>query len=502
MSDNKISAIANIYGTFHLDENEFAIPAYSLQEVVNHPPALVQVPLAPDHVLGVFNLRGVIIPVVDLSLLLGLTRAQSKSSEEKKVAIILHDDFLVGVVFERTGEVLRDDASKRSSYEYSENTKERVLAGAFKLDDGKRIVQILDINSLFSLEGLAFDAQKHTLAKRNGEDLNALKGKRRQAISFRAGNGSYALAMDSVREIVNCDLLDSSALSAGICVGCLNLRGSTVPVVDFDAYLGGGMRESSSELASYRGQKAMILSLGGDLIGLMVPAVDSIVSYFENELAAFPEMVPGRKGFILGCLLNGEGETMLLDAGKILSEDEISKITKGHSALFARGESSQEKAASQERRTYITFELRSDFAVEISEIREIIEFPEEYMTPPGMPPACIGMLSLRGELVPLLDGRMVYAMPTSEACAERKVLVFDHESSKFAVVVDAVNTIMRIPVTSKVRFNKLLCGASVGEAEQDIEEALMVTDENGSSKGLLLLKLERLAKRALIQAAA
>jgi purine-binding chemotaxis protein CheW len=91
----------------------FAVPADTASEVVNVP-ALTRVPGAPPHMLGVFAHRGEILPVVDLSRLLGHTLdEQFKRAvlvRTAKGAIALTATKVLGVstlegVFERLGQV-------------------------------------------------------------------------------------------------------------------------------------------------------------------------------------------------------------------------------------------------------------------------------------------------------------------------------------------------------------------------------------------------------------
>jgi purine-binding chemotaxis protein CheW len=60
---------------FRLDTTRYALPLAAVREVVVQPEGLVRVPRAPAPVLGVVNLRGRVVTVVDFALLLELPRA-------------------------------------------------------------------------------------------------------------------------------------------------------------------------------------------------------------------------------------------------------------------------------------------------------------------------------------------------------------------------------------------------------------------------------------------
>ncbi len=63
-------AIAGKYLTFTLGAEGYGLPALKVREIIRHVPPTV-VPQLPEHIRGVINLRGKIIPVVDLRLKLG-----------------------------------------------------------------------------------------------------------------------------------------------------------------------------------------------------------------------------------------------------------------------------------------------------------------------------------------------------------------------------------------------------------------------------------------------
>ena len=63
---------SNAYLTFALGEERFAIPVDLVQEVVE-PGQVTKVPNAPDYMLGIINLRGRVLPLLDTRMKLGLS---------------------------------------------------------------------------------------------------------------------------------------------------------------------------------------------------------------------------------------------------------------------------------------------------------------------------------------------------------------------------------------------------------------------------------------------
>ena len=64
------------YLVFHLGREEYAVPVLKVREIVNHQSPAV-VPNAPPYLTGVINLRGKVVPVIDLRLRLSLPQVEA-----------------------------------------------------------------------------------------------------------------------------------------------------------------------------------------------------------------------------------------------------------------------------------------------------------------------------------------------------------------------------------------------------------------------------------------
>jgi purine-binding chemotaxis protein CheW len=91
------------WATFHLGNEIFAVSAEDVQEVMM-PQPLTPVPLAPPHVLGLLNLRGQIMPAIDLRHCLRFEPLQPNASQV--FLVVKSEDSLVSVVVDGIGDVL------------------------------------------------------------------------------------------------------------------------------------------------------------------------------------------------------------------------------------------------------------------------------------------------------------------------------------------------------------------------------------------------------------
>ena len=125
-----------LFGSFLLGADEFALPASCIREVVNYPDKMTVVPLSPPFLDGMFNLRGTVIPVVNLSRV--FDPAAPASDPGHKIAILDYQGVLIGILFHATGEILRVRPEQRSTLSYAAGAAHTVIAGTILLDDGAR----------------------------------------------------------------------------------------------------------------------------------------------------------------------------------------------------------------------------------------------------------------------------------------------------------------------------------------------------------------------------
>ncbi|MFH2002473.1 MAG: chemotaxis protein CheW [Planctomycetota bacterium] len=138
---------------FRLDKEEFGAPIKSVQEIVRVPDELIRVPNTPMFVEGVINLRGSVLPVIDLRLRLGLSKAER--SDRQRIMVFLLDGVRSGFIVDHVAEVLRipkaaiEPAPKLSSKQGS------LLSRMANLEKLKRMVQLIEPKNLVGCEELS-----------------------------------------------------------------------------------------------------------------------------------------------------------------------------------------------------------------------------------------------------------------------------------------------------------------------------------------------------------
>ena len=102
---------ADKYLQFSLGSEDYAIPLLMVKEVIPTPDT-VPIPNSPDYYMGVMNLRGQIISIVDLRKKLKIS--PSTDNSEVAVMIVSHHDFNIGLVVDKIQKVLPIEPSEVS----------------------------------------------------------------------------------------------------------------------------------------------------------------------------------------------------------------------------------------------------------------------------------------------------------------------------------------------------------------------------------------------------
>jgi purine-binding chemotaxis protein CheW len=134
--------------TFEVAGEEFAVDILSVREI-NRMMELTRVPHSPAEVEGVINLRGKIIPVVDLRKRFNMP--VNERTEANRIIVVDIGGRVVGFIVDRVHEVLRVDSSiVEPAPAMVCSIDSEFISGVGKLEE--RLLILLDVQKLFSAE--------------------------------------------------------------------------------------------------------------------------------------------------------------------------------------------------------------------------------------------------------------------------------------------------------------------------------------------------------------
>ena len=146
------SAREGKYLTFTLENEEYGIGILKIREIIGMMP-ITPVPQTPEYVKGVINLRGRVIPVIDLRLRFGMTEIDYT---DRTCTIVVEVEkfsskITVGIVVDSVSEVMNikhDEIEETPSFGASLDT--RFILGMAKKEGGVKI--LLDIDQVLGQE--------------------------------------------------------------------------------------------------------------------------------------------------------------------------------------------------------------------------------------------------------------------------------------------------------------------------------------------------------------
>jgi len=134
--------------SFYLGKEEYGVDILKVKEI-NKMMQLTKVPNAPYYVEGVINLRGKIIPVVDLRTKLGMSRKEN--DKNTRIIVVEVEEKTLGFIVDEVSEVLRIPKSvTEAPPELVSGVDSEYITAVGKLDD--RLLILLDLNKVFTNE--------------------------------------------------------------------------------------------------------------------------------------------------------------------------------------------------------------------------------------------------------------------------------------------------------------------------------------------------------------
>ena len=143
------------YLTFVLENEEYGISINHVREIIGMM-SVTTVPRTPEFIRGVINLRGKVIPVVDLRIRFGMERIETTDRTCIIIVEVMKDNdtVIMGIVVDSVSEVLTikaEDIEDAPSFGTQLDT--RYIRGMAKLEGGVKI--LLDIDRVFDTGEMA-----------------------------------------------------------------------------------------------------------------------------------------------------------------------------------------------------------------------------------------------------------------------------------------------------------------------------------------------------------
>ena len=152
MSTDKDVATPGKYLTFALADEEYGLPVLKVREIIKMMD-ITAVPRVPAHVKGVINLRGKVVPIVDLRLKFGLA---ASAHTERTCIIVVEVELagrrvMLGVIVDSVSDVLNIPADEiEATPDFGERLDTSYMRGVAKIKGTVKI--LLDLDRILAVD--------------------------------------------------------------------------------------------------------------------------------------------------------------------------------------------------------------------------------------------------------------------------------------------------------------------------------------------------------------
>lgn len=440
---------------FHLQEEQFAVPLAEVQEIIRMPD-VVRVPMSPTALEGLANLRGTVLPVINLREVFHFPLALHDDATR---VVVLDQGRPVGLIVDRMANVTSVEAHRiETSATIQGTVATDLLTGMIKGEDGRSMVMILDATQVVRREFKDIAARAETGGSPAAHVVEARQAggvatttDEDQLVSFEVASQEYAFPIEQVQEIVQLpDHVTHLPQAAAHVLGVITLRDRLLPLVS--------LRElfhlPTIELTE--ANKVVVVSLGELSVGVVMDSVKEVLRVSRALVEPMPALLARDHNLqdvkAICRLQDGKRLVSILSAEHMFNIEEMRKVVEIKGPVqMVETEAAEDAAAADldDDEQFVVFRLMGEeYGVPIAAVQEIVRVPELLTKVPKTPAFIEGVINLRGAVLPVVDQRRRFGLPDIDRNDRQRIMVFTLRGVRTGFIVNSVSEVMRIPAKS------------------------------------------------------
>lgn len=433
------------YVTFSIGEEIFGVDIMCVESIIS-PQEVTTVPRTPDYFLGIINLRGDVISIIDMRRRFGLEPAGNTA--DTRIVVILSNGILIGMIVDRINSIeVLTTAQIQKAPPLAALEQKKFISGSFKLKSGKILLtlhhqKLIDEKDFVVESEISFSQEIIESASKKRESWV----KEIPLVSFRLGNENYTIECKYVEEIQFLPELTAVPDMEDIVDGIFYLRESVVPIVRLSERMGLGRIPVSSD--------SQVVILKSDFFGIKIGlTVDDISEVFfvkEDEIVGSPiNLNKAQSEHLKGVFKVSREEdnliVMLLNLEKLFSDVELEQLRE----LEYSTSTKQIEPIQREPTIGILEFLVADerYAVKVAETNEIIKTIKTVPVPKA-PPYIKGIINLRGDVISIVDVGLLVDKKRRELTKDARILIVASGNESAGLLVGKVLGIRKVLLSS------------------------------------------------------
>jgi len=465
-NNEKINYNVTDYLIFKVGDNFYSIFANSVLEVITEH-ALTNLPFVPDYIDGLINIKGQVIPQLNLKKFflsselqedlvcseliivetsrspcaLKIDKLIGKFSIESKNIKSINNISEDGVITENTNKEAYDKDQEKNNYNIDENGISKFICGEFIWNN--EIVLVLEPDYF----GEVINSKEAPVGKKGllgkSEDIHETsKNNTIDCLVVNNGQEKYALKLKDILEIIKADEITALPGSPDEIVGITMVRDNPLVILSLSAMLGKSNSINDSP-------NIVIIERGETLYGLHVDGIEGIYYFNNNSL----QIIDDDSAELSGVLTTETKDIIGLIQPEYLINDEAHKVFLKYVPERIKTEEYEEDQCKSVLQVTIGAE---EYAIPLNDINKIVEYKEPEIISNDVNDKIVGAVDINGTILPVLD-LYLFNSRNSESETEddlahdlstRSFVIIGIENSEWALKVSEAREIIELPLNN------------------------------------------------------
>lgn len=449
----------NQFVTFSVAGEMFAVPMGPVQEIIRVPD-VARLPLAPAALDGLANLRGRVLPIVNLRRLFN---TDVRANDDSTRALVINIGQPLGFVVDHVASVVSVEPTQIETADSIQSiVSAEYLTGVIKrqaADGSTQLLLTLDFEHLvqgeFSTVGRSAKASAGNQGKRENLGVIAtaqVTNDDLRLVSFAVDGQEYAIDIADVQEIVQVpEAITALPNVPSHVLGVISLRQRLLPLVSLRTLFGLPRQPLTDQ------HRIVVVALpGGVQVGLVTDSVKEVLSVprrHADEMPALLSKGEGMQEFSSICRLeDGKRLVSIIATSQLLGSRAVQDALRAADAHAPQALETQtvdnpnSEVMPDDDTQVVIFRLGAEeFGVPIMSVQEIVRVPDVLTKVPKTPHFVEGVINLRGTVLPVIDQRVRLGLPSIERNDRQRIMVFTLGGLRTGFIVDSVAEVLRIP---------------------------------------------------------